>query len=72
MDLGERKIPPVLPISEKLLLNVEPLNEASTKRERSWRTFSASCLKHKEREKLTATPALNAGHTVRYLFGCGV
>ena len=35
-------------------------------------TFSASCMKHKGREKLKATPTLNAGQTIYYLFGCGV
>jgi len=31
MNLGERKAPPVLPISEKPLLDVEGLNDARTK-----------------------------------------
>ena len=35
-------------------------------------TFSASCQTHEGRKKLMAAPALNAGRTVYYLFGCGV
>jgi hypothetical protein len=34
--------------------------------------FSILLEKHEGREKLTATPALNASQTGRYLFGCGV
>ena len=34
--------------------------------------FSILREKHEWREKLTATPALNASQTGRYLFGCGV